>query len=53
MISGSSLAVRGPELPVQIWDSTTDQLQTTKIMGEGAFGFRLDGTPLLLKIPRE
>jgi len=50
MISGSSLIMRGPERPVQIWDSRTDELQTTEIKGDGVIGFRPDGTPLLLKV---
>ncbi len=28
-----------------------DQIQATQITGEGVFGFRADGSPLLLKIP--
>jgi len=53
MISGSSWVMRGPELPVQIWDSTTDQVQPTQVMGDGVFGFRADGTLLLLKVPKD
>lgn len=51
MISGSSMVMRGPEQPIRIWDSTTDQAQAAKIKGEGAFGFRPDGSPLFLTVP--
>jgi WD40 repeat protein/tRNA A-37 threonylcarbamoyl transferase component Bud32 len=52
LIGGSNPIRREAERPIQIWDSTTDQVQTTEIKGEGVFGFRADGTPLLLKAPR-
>ncbi len=52
MISGSSLIVHGPERPVQIWDRTTDELQTTEIKGDGVIGYRPDGTPLFLTVPQ-
>jgi eukaryotic-like serine/threonine-protein kinase len=50
--SGSSQIMRGPELPVQIWDSATDLIQPTKIKGEGVFGFRPDGTAVLAMASR-
>jgi eukaryotic-like serine/threonine-protein kinase len=53
LVSGSSQIMRGPELPVQIWDRTTDLLQTTKINGEGVFGFRPDGSSVLAMVPRK
>ena len=37
MISGSSTIKSGPEQPVQIWDSKTDQLQPAEIKGKGTF----------------
>ena len=54
--SGKHLIIGGPnqretERPIQIWDSTTDQVLPTQVTGEGDFGFRVDGTPLLLKLP--
>jgi WD40 repeat protein len=53
MISGSSLIMRGPEQPIRSWDSTTDHLQATEIHGDAAaFGFRPDGTPLLVMVPK-
>jgi WD40 repeat protein/serine/threonine protein kinase len=52
LISGSSFVMRGPEQPIQIWDSRTDQLQSTEIHGDGVFGFLADGTPLLFTVPR-
>jgi len=52
MISGSSLVMRGPEQPIRIWDSTTDQTQAAEIKGDGVFAFRPDGTHLFLTVPR-
>jgi WD40 repeat protein len=52
LISGSSVAEGGPEQPVRIWNSRTDQLQSTEIQGDGVFGIRADGTPLFLTVPR-
>ncbi|MFI5461157.1 MAG: WD40 repeat domain-containing serine/threonine protein kinase [Isosphaerales bacterium] len=51
MIGGSNPLRRETDRPVQVWDSTTDQAQPTQVTGEGVFGFRADGTPLLLKVP--
>ena len=52
MIGGSSGVQRGPELPVQIWDSTTDQLQPTEDhRAKGVSGSGADGTPLFLTVP--
>jgi eukaryotic-like serine/threonine-protein kinase len=53
MIGGSNRFRREAEQPIRVWDSTTDQLQTTQVAGEGIFGFRADDTPLLLKFPRK
>ncbi len=52
LIGGSNSDPRESERPVQRWDSTTDQVQTTQVMGDGIFAFRADGTPVLLKVPR-
>jgi serine/threonine protein kinase/WD40 repeat protein len=53
LIGGSNRFRRESERPIQIWDSTTYQVHATEINGEGVFGFRADGTPLLLKVPKD
>ncbi len=49
MIGAFNPLRRGSERPIQVWDSTTDQVQPTQVVGAGVFGFRADGTPLFLK----
>ena len=53
IMAGSDLLRRTPERPIQIWNSTNDEAQITEIKGEGVFGFRPDGAPLFLKLPRD
>ncbi len=53
MFGGVSLFRPETERPIQIWDSTTDQVRAAGIKGGEtlAFAFRPDRSPLLLKVP--
>jgi serine/threonine protein kinase/WD40 repeat protein len=50
LIGGSNWLRKEAERPVQIWDSTTDEIHTVDVKGTGEFGFRADGTSLFLKV---
>jgi len=52
LIGGSNWIRHESERPVRVWDSTTDQMQTTQITGDGDFGFQADGIPVFLKVSR-
>ena len=52
LISGSNVVSKEPARPVQIWDSTTDQLKPIKLEGEGSFGFHANKAPVFLTVPR-